>query len=91
MRVVNCRIAPGGHTGWHSHPGPAFVAVTKGTLTLVRADDLDNPVEYPAGTDFVEAIDRVHIAKNAGDGDLEMTGFLLIPKGAPPRVDEPAP
>ena len=21
-------IAPGGHTGWHSHPGPVFVTIT---------------------------------------------------------------
>ena len=23
-------IAPGGHTGWHSHPGPVVVVVTAG-------------------------------------------------------------
>jgi hypothetical protein len=32
-------IAPGGHTGWHSHPGPAIVVVAAGTLTLYDGDD----------------------------------------------------
>ena len=27
-------IPPGGHTGWHTHPGPTFVAVAQGEGTL---------------------------------------------------------
>jgi hypothetical protein len=27
----NLLIAPGGDTGWHSHPGPVFVLVSAGT------------------------------------------------------------
>jgi hypothetical protein len=26
--------APGAYTGWHSHPGPVFITVTKGSLTF---------------------------------------------------------
>jgi len=26
-------VQPGGFTGWHSHPGPAFVTVAQGTFT----------------------------------------------------------
>src|SRR5512143_3280857 len=25
---------PGGHTGWHSHPGHSLITVTQGTLTV---------------------------------------------------------
>src|SRR6516165_156626 len=32
-------IAPGGDTGWHSHPGPVFVLVTAGTGSLYFAAD----------------------------------------------------
>jgi quercetin dioxygenase-like cupin family protein len=28
-------IPPGGYTGWHSHPGPTFVAVAQGQGTLI--------------------------------------------------------
>ena len=91
MRVIRFRFEPGGHTGWHSHPGPVFVMVTAGTLTFYRADDPDNPIEYPAGTGFVEDARRVHLAANEGDVDLELDAFLLIPLGEPARIDEPGP
>ena len=32
-------IGPGGHTGWHSHPGPAIALVKSGELTLYSSDD----------------------------------------------------
>src|SRR5687768_6519248 len=45
-RVAEIRIAPGGHTGWHSHPGPVFVMITAGTMTLEQADG--STAVYPA-------------------------------------------
>ena len=33
------RIGPGGHTGWHSHPGPVLVTVKAGSLQLIYATD----------------------------------------------------
>ena len=91
MRVIHFHFEPDGHTGWHSHPGPVFVMVTAGTLTLYQADDPDNPTDYFAGEGFVEDAGRVHIARNEGDVDLELDAFLLIPLGEPARIDEPAP
>ena len=88
-RVVHFHIAAGGHTGWHSHPGPVFVMVKSGILTLEQSDG--SFATYPAGTGFVEDPDRVHIARNEEDVDLELDAFILIPLGAPVRVDEPAP
>ena len=39
-------IQPGGHTGWHTHPGATLVTVKSGTLTLTdlrqRDDDDDD-------------------------------------------------
>src|SRR5918999_6034934 len=31
--VAHTRFAPGQDTGWHTHPGPVFVQVVKGSLT----------------------------------------------------------
>ncbi|WP_352663350.1 cupin domain-containing protein [Mesorhizobium sp. M0621] len=31
--------APGSSTGWHSHPGPVFITVTEGEVTLYEGDD----------------------------------------------------
>jgi quercetin dioxygenase-like cupin family protein len=89
--IVRFHIGPGGHTGWHSHPGPAFVMVKAGTLTLYYADNPDFGVDYPAGTGWVEEPGRVHIARNNGDADVELDAFLLVPLGAPLRIDEPDP
>ena len=89
--IVRFHIGPGGHTGWHSHPGPAFVMVKAGTLTLSYADDPNARVDYPAGTGWVEEPGRVHIARNEGDDAVELDAFLLVPQGAPLRIDEPEP
>ena len=84
------KIAPGGNTGWHSHPGLVFALVQSGTLTLYH-DDLV-PEVFPAGTGLVEQPgDGAHIAVNEGNTDLELVVFYLLPKGAPRRIDEPAP
>jgi quercetin dioxygenase-like cupin family protein len=88
-RVAEIRIAPGGHTGWHSHPGAVFVMITAGTMTLEQADG--STAVYPAGTGFAEPPDHVHIARNEGTDDLELVAFFLTRAGAPPRTDEPAP
>jgi quercetin dioxygenase-like cupin family protein len=89
-RIVHFHFAPGGHTGWHSHPGPVFVMVTAGTLTLEHSDG--SVAVYPAGTGFVEDPHRVHIARNeSATEEMELDAFILIPLGAPVRVDEPAP
>lgn len=86
-RVMHFKIAPGGHTGWHSHPGPVFVMITAGTMTLEHSDG--SSAVYPAGTGFVEDPDRVHIARNQSATEvLELDAFILIPLGAPVRVDE---
>jgi quercetin dioxygenase-like cupin family protein len=90
--VRHLTIAPGGDTGWHSHPGPAFVLISAGTASLYFADDPTfTPEVYPAGTGFVVEGGDVHIFRNEGDTNLELTVLLLVPHGAPPRIDEPAP
>jgi len=31
--------APGGSTGWHTHPGPSLILVTAGTISGYEGDD----------------------------------------------------
>jgi quercetin dioxygenase-like cupin family protein len=89
--VVQNKIVPGGHTGWHSHPGPSIVSVVSGTATEYRSDD-PLPTVYEAGTAFVdEGGDHAHIVVNEGNTDLVLVAFQILPKGAPRRIDEPAP
>ena len=87
---MNHRIAPGGHTGWHSHPGPVFVMVTAGTLTKYEADDPDlTPQVYPKGTGFVEYPGVVHIGTpeiEFGVGIREAADVLIGRLGASPTI-----
>ena len=89
--VVRNTIVPGGHTGWHSHPGPSIVSVVSGQATEYRSDDPESFV-HAAGTAFVdEGGDHAHIIVNEGTTDLELVAFQILPKGAPRRIDEPVP
>ena len=89
--VVQNRIVPGGHTGWHSHPGPSIVSVVSGTATEYRSDEPDGVV-YAAGTAFVdEGGDHAHIIVNEGNTDLVLVAVQILPFGAPRRIDVPAP
>jgi hypothetical protein len=85
-------IAPGGHTGWHSHPGPVLVSVSSGALTFVYATSPCGGATYPAGTGFVDpGGDTVHIARNESDVPVTIRVQYILPTGAPWRIDAPAP
>jgi quercetin dioxygenase-like cupin family protein len=90
--VVHNRVVPGGHTGWHSHPGPSIVSVVSGTATEYRSDDPLTPIVHAAGTAFVdEGGDHAHIVYNNGNVDLVLVAFQILPTGATRRIDMPAP
>ena len=89
--VVKNTISPGGHTGWHSHPGPSIISVVSGTATEYRSDDSDG-IMHVAGTSFVdEGGEHAHILRNEGSTDLVLVAFQVLPLGAPRRIDVPAP
>jgi quercetin dioxygenase-like cupin family protein len=78
-------LGPGGHTGWHSHPGPVLVTVKSGALRLIYADDCTGlGTVYEAGDSFVDRGDEtVHIARNESQtANVEFWATYLVP-GAP--------
>jgi quercetin dioxygenase-like cupin family protein len=88
-------IAPGGHTGWHSHPGPVVVLVKAGELTVYSSDDPTcGGRTYVAGESFIDhGQGHVHIARNLGAVqavDLWVT-YFDVPIGQPFRIDAPDP
>lgn len=83
-------IAPGGHTGWHSHPGPAVVLVTAGALTLYDGDDPTcTGTKHRAGKGFVDpGRGHVHIGRNEGAQTVELfVTYFDVPIGGSPRID----
>jgi quercetin dioxygenase-like cupin family protein len=90
--VTTITIKPGGYSGWHSHPGPSFIAVKSGELTIYCAcEDPIMRTVHPAGSALVEDAYCVHNVVNEGDTDLVFVVVQIVPLGAPRRIDEPAP
>ncbi len=87
--VQRITIAPGGTSGWHSHPGSVVVAVVTGTVTLYNGDDPScQGQDVSAGSGFIEAGGHVHIARNEGATPFEVIAtYLDVPVGGSPRDD----
>ena len=92
LYVIDNKIAPGGTTGWHRHPGPSLIFVVAGTVTNYEAGEPDcAPHPYPAGTSFVDSGgDDEHTLKNEGSVTAETIAVQFLPQGAPRRIDVPA-
>ncbi len=87
-------IAPGGTTGWHSHPGPVVVLVKAGELTLYSADDpACAPRTYTAEQSFIDTGQgHAHIAFNTAEENTELlVTYFDVPAGMPFRLDAPDP
>jgi hypothetical protein len=92
IAVANIVVTPGGHSGWHYHPGPVLVVVKTGTITFYMGDDPTcSPQVHPAGTTFIEKGGMVGIARNEGTVDATVVATFFLPAGSPTRIDAPAP
>ncbi len=84
-------IAPGGHTGWHTHPGNAIAIVKAGTLTIYDSDDKScSPRTFKAGDTYIDpGSGHVHIGRNEGTVPLEIvvTYVDVAAGGGPVRID----
>jgi quercetin dioxygenase-like cupin family protein len=97
--VAKNTLQPGATFGWHSHPVPSLVIVTKGESTFYRGDDPDCEGEkHVAGTPSAAYVDpggTVHLARNEGTEVLELYVVRLFPKTLPPgvtaRIDQTQP
>ena len=88
-------IQPAGFTGWHTHPGPTFVAVAEGEGSMYRAGGTGcTPTKYAVGSGFLQHSTEVHNMRNEGSTPLVLHAFYLLPAGtanAAIRVDQPQP
>jgi quercetin dioxygenase-like cupin family protein len=88
---------PGGFSGWHTHPGPVFLTVKTGKLTMYEGDDPScTALAIPAGTGAVEAgtSTHIHMVRNETNSIAEAVVTYLVPVGTPQnqlRTDLPNP
>ena len=92
--VQEITLQAGGHTGWHSHHGPAVAVVKEGALTVYDADACSGET-YEAGEAFVDpGQGHVHLARNETGDATRLYVTYLVPGTDPatsPRIDQPAP
>ena len=87
MFVQHVHLGPGAATGWHTHPGPALVAVVDGSLTYEDAEaNRCVDVTYDAGEGFVDrGFGHVHRAI-AGPAGADFYVTYLLPRGSATHV-----
>lgn len=72
--------AVGSTTGWHMHPGPIFITVTKGALTYYELDDPCTPHVVTAGHAFVDTGEG-HVVKNESGQPAQDISVITAPVG----------
>lgn len=86
--VHRLAIAPGGYSGWHSHPGLLIGTVVSGSIDFF--DAACNKTTYKAGEVYHEN-DQPHAIINNGSAPAELMLAFLVKRGAARRLDAPAP
>ncbi len=91
--VAQNTFAPGGSSGWHSHPGGAIGVVAQGEITIYRRDgDHCQATRYSAGQSFVERPGDVLDGVNTGASTTTVfVTFPSVPVGGATRIDQPDP
>ena len=88
--VQQITFAPGGHTGWHSHPGPALVVVAEGQLTLYSGEDPTCTGRiYLPGQAFIDpGQGHVHIGRaSQTQNTILWVTYFDVPPGGAFRID----
>jgi hypothetical protein len=85
--------APGGSSGWHSHPGHSLIIVTAGTVTDYEEHDPGCKGHvYKVGMGFVDlGGDHVHVLRNEGIVDARTIAVQIVPANAPRRIEAAEP
>jgi quercetin dioxygenase-like cupin family protein len=91
IATLEVTFAPGGSAGWHIHPGPVFVVMKSGELSVWDEDCVKNTysaVAGPAGPDevfFEFGPEMSMLVKNeSATTPAVVVGTFIVPVGATP-------
>jgi quercetin dioxygenase-like cupin family protein len=73
----------------HTHPGPNFVTLIDGQITVTRPD-LDGDTVYDAQTNWIERTDELHWAM-VGDEGATLFTSTVVPRGQPRGIPAASP
>jgi quercetin dioxygenase-like cupin family protein len=88
MSNQDAAYGPGGHNGWHSHPGMVAVTIVSGSIQWY--DENCKPTVYNAGDSWTEG-SQIHYFRVLGTSPIHLTAFFITAQGAALRTDEEAP
>lgn len=86
--VQHLALAPGGYSGWHSHPGILIATLVAGNVDFYDANC--QKTSYTAGQVYFEA-DQPHAIINRGSENADIYLAYLIKHGQPRRIEADAP
>jgi quercetin dioxygenase-like cupin family protein len=87
--VQDVVYAPGGHTGWHSHPGILLSSVISGSIEWY--DSRCRKHVYNAGDSLTESTQNHYVRNVDTVTNARFMVTYVIAKGQPRRIDQPAP
>jgi quercetin dioxygenase-like cupin family protein len=79
--MIQTTMHPGGHEGWHTHPGTLVEYVMKGPWTMERRGK--PTATYQTGQTFSIVEGQVHQAVNPGKATVRGLAILIVPKDKP--------
>ena len=79
--AARVEVAPGGSSGWHTHPGDEISVVNEGEVLLMVAGQPTRKVV--AGEGFVIPAGVAHNAKNESTAPTRLVGVYVVEKGKP--------
>ena len=87
MVMSRITIQPNNSLPWHTHPGPAFVTVTAGTLTVMDGDTCEARM-YGVGASFIDpGQGHVHVGYNGGSTEMVLyVTYVGVPAGTSPLI-----
>jgi len=88
--VVDVTFGPSASAGWHSHPGPVFVVIKTGTLSVWMDDCVKHT--YSPGQSFFEAgsVSNMLVKNENATTAATVVATFIVPVGATPlRIGEP--
>jgi quercetin dioxygenase-like cupin family protein len=86
--VQSLLLAPGAHSGWHTHPGPEYSVITGGAVALETAQQCA-AVHYGQGQVVFIPAGIPHRVDNDGAIDASVVVNYTLPANAAVRTDSP--
>lgn len=92
VAVQSITFQPGGHSGWHRHPGPVFIQVVSGRISFYESDDPTcTPIIRTAGQGYLDTGEHAHMARNETWTPATNVVTYFAPPGEALRIDMPTP